>query len=377
MKNGREDAIRNGFRSLNLSPNHMADMVETSLRGVGLRRFVWSGVGACAAATPRRGTRAPPHPDTSRDAAAMRNTEASRILFGDPLLRVHDGVPIWTPADAPIPASHPLDGGACMHGTFNLSRTFPGTDFPSLPMCLLKNDYVSNSIQRTGSWRDCKLLIDEWNRGLDKSESSLQRSTGQAIFMDVGANQGACTLEMLLRTDARIIAFEPNPANQFHLSRTLSMIARLERGYEHRVALIPVGLGARAANVGITLEISSSNHKQKKTNAGNSVLGTEATGTSIGKAAGDEATVRHVGNVPVRRMDEIFAGAFPVRLVKMDVQVAGVPGESVAANLASLASFAARHTSLSTLSSPLTCRDMSAMRFVALQAFSSAAASRR
>ena len=39
-----------------------------------------------------------------------------------------------------------------------------------------------------------------------------------ACGLQVGANIGACTVELLLRTNASIVALEPSPTNYFYLT---------------------------------------------------------------------------------------------------------------------------------------------------------------
>ena len=47
-------------------------------------------------------------------------------------------------------------------------------------------------------------------------------------------------MEMLISTDANIIAFEPNPSNLYAM---LSSIKALPQSYQSRVAVVPVALG--------------------------------------------------------------------------------------------------------------------------------------
>jgi hypothetical protein len=61
-----------------------------------------------------------------------------------------------------------------------------------------------------------------------------------SIYVEVGTNIGACVMDMLMHTDANIVAWEPAPKNLFVLTSTLM---QLEEKYRKRVALFPVGAG--------------------------------------------------------------------------------------------------------------------------------------
>lgn len=91
------------------------------------------------------------------------------------------------------------------------------------------------------------------------------------------------------------------------------MAAARDASLAHRVVVLPVGLGSRAASVGITLELC---------NAGNSVLRTESKPTTplAARVTGAKCPSRFMGEVPVRSLNALFVEPFAVRLMKMDVQ---------------------------------------------------------
>lgn len=192
------------------------------------------------------------------------------------------------------------------------------------PMCLVQNDWVSTQISKVGSWRDCRLLVREWIS--HESNHSAAEQKLPDLFVDAGANIGACTMEVLLSTNARVVAFEPNPNNLYHLTRTLNMLVERNASFAGRIAVLPVGLGSRAAEITITLQVG---------NVGNSILRAEDTpnmphakklaGESAVRCANDTTSNTrgkscNMGRVPVRRLDKLFEAPFPVRLMKMDVQ---------------------------------------------------------
>jgi len=60
------------------------------------------------------------------------------------------------------------------------------------------------------------------------------------VYVEIGANIGSCVMEMLLSTNASIVAFEPHPRNLYNLKKTVSL---LDETYQNRLALFPVGPG--------------------------------------------------------------------------------------------------------------------------------------
>ena len=103
----------------------------------------------------------------------------------------------------------------------------------SLPMCVHpEDDVISTSIRTYGFWNECNHMTNLWLNNNNQDND---------IFLDVGANIGACIMHFLIHTNAQIIAFEPHPRNLFCLTSTLS---KLENQYQNRVILYPIGLGS-------------------------------------------------------------------------------------------------------------------------------------
>ena len=51
-------------------------------------------------------------------------------------------------------------------------------------MCLIPNDFLSNSIKRNGNWKECDEIV--------------KQSKSSQIFVDIEANIGACTIQALV-----------------------------------------------------------------------------------------------------------------------------------------------------------------------------------
>ena len=103
-------------------------------------------------------------------------------------------------------------------------------------MCLRPyNDLVSSAVRNHGAWRDCGPLWSLWS------------ANRFDVFLDVGANIGACTL-LMASHGVPVYAFEPNPDNQFYLNES---VARLPEAVRSGVHVFPFALGRRPAHLPI------------------------------------------------------------------------------------------------------------------------------
>lgn len=150
----------------------------------------------------------------------------------------------WTPAQRPIPEHDPL-GIGCKTGSMRVGnirldlKAHVNVTTEPQPMCLTDADVVSDAVIRKGRWFDCGRFVRLW-RGL------VQPQVGDTLI-EVGANIGSCTLEILLRTNASIVAIEPNAINLYRLTRTLSLAAKRDPSLAHRVVVLPIGGGEHAS----------------------------------------------------------------------------------------------------------------------------------
>jgi FkbM family methyltransferase len=131
--------------------------------------------------------------------------------------------------------------------------TFKATNGKTAKICTHYGDAVSRAVINRGRWADCDILTHQFT-GTHPNKKA-------RVFMDVGANIGACTLQMLFTTDAPIFAFEPEPMNLFCLTNT---IMRLEERYRERFILFPFALGDTERDSVINSQIGD---------FGNSVIG--------------------------------------------------------------------------------------------------------
>ena len=112
-------------------------------------------------------------------------------------------------------------------------------------------------------------------------------------------------MEMLLSTDANIIAFEPHPMNLFNLMNTIS---RLDEMYKKRVVLIPIALGNETEETIIHAAYN---------NLGNSVVG-----QFVEDYSNQSAPDAFKFTIRVERLDSILnsSGGLHIPLMKMDAQ---------------------------------------------------------
>lgn len=255
----------------------------------------------------------------------------------------------WTPADSPWPALHPL-GEVCYPGQLHIH--LPG-GVVQQQMCLARGDFLSRAVAKRGAWRDCAMHVRLW-QGLDADPDQelelkpdhFAGSRGQVllrklklpkpgdpegVLLEVGANIGACTVELLLRTNAKIIAVEPSPANAFYLTRSLTMLAKARPDIARRVVVLPVALGDEPEH---TTQLWV-----ERANLGNSVVGSSM-------AARGAIPL----NVTILPLDNIFPrGTGGVRLLKVDAQ--GFECRVLRGAAAALAGVASSRAQLATPSS--------------------------
>lgn len=176
--------------------------------------------------------------------------------------------------------------------------SFVSTTGASAEMCVYRHrDLITGDIRMVGRWTDCDALPVIWFTDEEDDRAS--------VYVDIGANIGACVLEVLLTTNANVIAFEPHPMNLYNLKQTVS---RLPPELRNRLALFPIGLGDATT----TARIYSAKH-----NMGNSVLG-----KIIKDDPQQEFDPAYEFDVPVERLDSILSeqSDAKVKLIKMDAQ---------------------------------------------------------
>ena len=157
-------------------------------------------------------------------------------------------------------------------------------------------DIVSGNIVRKGHWGDCDVLSAYWNENIGNAGTN-------SVYLEIGANIGSCVMEMLLGTNANIIAFEPHPMNQFVLKQTIS---KLDSTFQDRLTFVPVGLGH---------EQGTSTIYSAQNNMGNSVVG-----SIIKDNKRQRFEEKFQFQVPIERLDSILKSDINVKLVKMDAQ---------------------------------------------------------
>ena len=152
---------------------------------------------------------------------------------------------MWRLDDEPLSLNK--DDPGCRPGTLpgalsGLNLSYPGESPMTVPMCLFRSrNLISDSIHATGKWNDCGALVAAW-RSL--------RPSPRSLMLEVGGNIGACSMEVLLRTDARLIIFEPSFTNLYYLTRTLQAAHRHSPHLDlaHRVVVFPIGLGNESSS---------------------------------------------------------------------------------------------------------------------------------
>mmetsp|Transcript_24761 Transcript_24761/g.53598 ORF Transcript_24761/g.53598 Transcript_24761/m.53598 type:complete len:357 (+) Transcript_24761:188-1258(+) len=133
----------------------------------------------------------------------------------------------------------------------------------NVTMCLHDPDVdvISGDIAEFGRWKYCDALVVEYQHAASFFRKEKASGRRKLFYIEAGANIGSCVLEMLLSTNAEIIAFEPDPRNLAQLTTTLMA---MDPAYRNRVALFPIALGS---------ERGSSTIHTAADNRGNALVG--------------------------------------------------------------------------------------------------------
>jgi len=233
---------------------------------------------------------------------------------------------IWHDSDAPLQHLDETNGRnlTCQWASYTayqppkselFGHLLPAEVTP-IPFCIhnvVQDKWVSGHISRTGRWGDCNVLTywyyNSNNNNGDDETSSRFSSTNAASdndgwYIDIGANIGSCVIQVLMTTNAKIIAFEPDPRNLFRLTSTLS---RLPSELRKRVYVYPVALGTQQGSSEIHVAAD---------NRGNAVVGKK-----IYDIGYHHQEFLKPLPIPIEVMDELLdASRANIQLVKMDSQ---------------------------------------------------------
>ena len=208
----------------------------------------------------------------------------------------------WSPVDAPLGISD-----VCWHDDHATLRPTARAPLKHV-LCLVpgsvvdgkgkwRGDYVSVVADREGRWPDCEVLPLLWQR-----IGALLGPSAGSLFIDVGANIGMCSLEMLAATDANVLSLEPNHRALWHLTSALKRWTHQSgnsAASQARVNVLPAAAGSRMTHARIDVQLS---------NLGNSML--------VGRRLETQNY-----SVPVLPLDTLVPPSRGrVRLIKIDVQ---------------------------------------------------------
>eukprot|EP00928_Gymnodinium_smaydae_P041229 TRINITY_DN27910_c0_g1_i1.p1 TRINITY_DN27910_c0_g1~~TRINITY_DN27910_c0_g1_i1.p1 ORF type:complete len:346 (-),score=79.71 TRINITY_DN27910_c0_g1_i1:123-1160(-) len=192
-----------------------------------------------------------------------------------------------------------LGAGACPPGSVAVMvDRMPPT--PVYPMCVrTAYNKVDDELMRLGSWDACKAV----------AELLLKVGKPGCHVFDIGANIGACTLQLAL-LGHRVTAFEPLPGNVALLKASLRLGAFAERqDLRSRVNVHQVALG-ESEGVGFILE--------GRGNAGMSVV---VPSWPVNHCDPGTFHCDRVQKVPLARLDDLVqAESGDICLAKVDVE---------------------------------------------------------
>jgi len=172
-------------------------------------------------------------------------------------------------------------------------------------MCVREySDIVSDAVKHGGRWGDCDILVTMWGQQA-RAADAVRAHNPEGIFVDAGANIGACTL-LMGAVGHTTIGFEPLRANLFYLT---SGILGNEEKIREKISVYQLGLGTHSMNISAYAASG---------NAGNTQLGSMVKDWPSQTWSVEAA-------IPVMALDDILwpdPSTPPphVRLMKMDVQ---------------------------------------------------------
>lgn len=154
-------------------------------------------------------------------------------------------------------------------------------------------DLLADAIRGRGFWPECADLPAMLGISAGAATDS---AAAPPLFLDVGANVGACSLHMLLTTGAHVVAFEPGADNVAYASQTFLRLADGAGGdsgvlpdARRRLLLLRTGLGRKP-----TAELLH----QAVGNAGHAVIGLKvAQFAPLGHVPAQRVTVRRLDDV--------------------------------------------------------------------------------
>eukprot|EP00547_Thalassionema_nitzschioides_P002824 CAMPEP_0194222376 /NCGR_PEP_ID=MMETSP0156-20130528/32797_1 /TAXON_ID=33649 /ORGANISM="Thalassionema nitzschioides, Strain L26-B" /LENGTH=333 /DNA_ID=CAMNT_0038953141 /DNA_START=110 /DNA_END=1111 /DNA_ORIENTATION=- len=72
--------------------------------------------------------------------------------------------------------------------------------------------FMNSIIRTTGRWADCPTLINLYNKN---------RKSEESLYMEIGTQFGPCIFDILISTNATVVAFENDITNLYQLTSTL------------------------------------------------------------------------------------------------------------------------------------------------------------
>lgn len=203
------------------------------------------------------------------------------------------------------------DRSSVLHDQMNLTcnwndyRPFiKGEVAPAVPFCahpLSDDQFISNNIVKKGRHLECDGLPKMLDHSLSSMNGQDINDANPVIYMDIGTNIGTCVMQMVLTTNATILAFEPHPYNLFVMTSTFM---KMEEQYRNRIHLFPIALGSESA--ASTIHMASDNR-------GHAVVSKVI---RINK----KATFLPPMPIRVEPLDSIVKETATVHLIKMDAQ---------------------------------------------------------
>ena len=168
-------------------------------------------------------------------------------------------------------------------------------------LCLRDSDLVSKSIMKKGYWTDCLDMLALW-----KAIHEGEQNAVAGVYVDIGANIGACSIAMA-SNGIYTIAIEPVPSNLHYLTK--SVLLNLEKGRPLPLTLYPYAVVEHESTERVTMYQQPGNYGNSMANNPvadtDSKTGTESamkkTNTTVHAFTADQILVPLVGGLSPNR----------------------------------------------------------------------------
>lgn len=175
-------------------------------------------------------------------------------------------------------------------------------------------DKLSQHLRHLGWLEECRDLMDIWVQSMSAIGNGTRRAEG--IFVDVGANIGACSIYFASKS-ITTLAFEPLPSNLYYFTKAVLLNREKSKHDLKQLRIFKVALGATDKPQEVQLNV-------QRDNSGNAMVGPEfVVDTDHRLSAGGMFYTSNVTTISYDALLPLISGGgedSPLHLLKLDCQ---------------------------------------------------------